>query len=1046
MEFSIPAQAFHFSSQGGWLPILRMLLRTFSATQTICFHCSPDTTYGGPEAIIVEKCSDQDEIISKVASQNETFQLVSYPWVQEIINNGEERVYKEEFSSNGAIAGGNSFIGIPLLSFDGICRGVILIIGEQYPMGWTNEQMSILQEVRAAIEAEMSEIRYSDVVTPKRIGLTKSQIALFEREHSLLKVLRASNTATWQYDMRHSRLEIFNDAYDIFSSPSLGESFSLQGVIESWMYGEDISIAWNAITQALKNGGIFEFEGRVLSRFGKIRYTRQVGLVELDSKNSPLRVVGLVFDITDAKHRELALQESESRYRALFEQSNDAVFLLESNKIVQCNQRSLRLFSAESKNSFLGRHLWDFSPAPRPDGSLDKDSLVDLLSGSKGNMQPFEWVFHRFNGETFTAGITLLRVPYEGKTLLMAVLTDLTEHRAIARTMDAYRAYLAVLADARKFFFGRSEEEIIEAFIASVEIHFKFSKIWYGVSEADIVKPTLHAGIARSYVDIVRANIYENSLSDGAWIGGSRITNALKNSPIVSSATSVFPLCQAIRDGQPVTIQQLENDVRFAAWRSFVLQSRVRSLAAIPFEVDGRRVGGFVFYSPFENHFDNTIVDYLVSGVRELARIIAEKKLWERHQMALLEAKDKAESAANAKMRFLANMSHEIRTPMTAILGYAETFLDMEASLEQRNDAAITIRNNGEFLLSIISDFLDFSKLDADKFSILCSPIDLPIFLRDLVLLYSKAAAKKGLFFSIKCPTLIPESISSDPTRLKQVLFNLIGNAVKFTHQGGITLSISWVPDDTAILSSTENINGSLRFDIVDTGIGISKDNIAHLFTPFQQADSSTTRRYGGTGLGLAISHRLVQLMGGSIHIESDEKSGSTFSVVLPISVLPDTKWVADDVLQSEYARKKSIAEDKKDLSPFSLKDKRILLVEDSLDNSRLFKLIMQRAGADVLLAENGLEAIKIIDENTDGIDLILLDMLMPVMDGYTAAKKLREKGVKTPIIALTALSMREEQEKCLQAGCDSFLSKPIFKVQLLNAIRDALNVASSEA
>ncbi len=420
----------------------------------------------------------------------------------------------------------------------------------------------------------------------------------------------------------------------------------------------------------------------------------------------------------------------------------------------------------------------------------------------------------------------------------------------------------------------------------------------------------------------------------------------------------------------------------------------------------------------------------------EIARIAgvhmdidAQKRVQDELERSRLEA----EAATRAKSEFLANMSHEIRTPMTAIIGYAE-LLDLQSdgpdADERRRDAVRTIVRNGEHLLEIINDILDLSKIEAGRIEVERLETDLPDLVRDVVSLMSVRASGKGIRLDHDCTGRLPRTIRTDPLRLRQILTNLVGNAIKFTETGGVTLR----------LACTAGASPRLSIDVVDTGIGMSEGQLARLFRPFSQADASTTRTFGGTGLGLAISRRLAGLLGGDITVTSAPGEGSTFSVTVDPGPLDDVEWVTSLDGEAEAAKDAPPADAAAapaDDRP--LAGRRVLLVEDGPDNRRLVGFHLRKAGAEVDEAEHGEEGVA---HATAAIaagapyDVILMDMQMPVMDGYTAAGELRAAGCPSPIVALTAHAMTGDREKCLAAGCHEYLTKPVDRRRLVELCR----------
>ncbi len=395
-------------------------------------------------------------------------------------------------------------------------------------------------------------------------------------------------------------------------------------------------------------------------------------------------------------------------------------------------------------------------------------------------------------------------------------------------------------------------------------------------------------------------------------------------------------------------------------------------------------------------------------------------------------ARQEAEAANHSKSEFLANMSHEIRTPMTAILGFTETLLDPDQSDAEKLSAVHTVRRNGEHLLQIINDILDISKIDAGKLDveiIRFSPVQLVAEVKSLMQVRADA---KGLPFLTEYVGSVPETILSDPTRLKQILVNLIGNAIKFTETGGVRLVTRFVDGESEPM---------MQFDVLDTGLGMTSEQIGRLFQAFAQADTSTTRKFGGTGLGLKISKRLAEMLGGDVTVDSKPGEGSLFRTIVSTGLLDGVKMLHDPTADT-IVRPEDVAVVK---SVDAKLDCRILLAEDGPDNQRLIAHVLKKAGVDVTIVENGklaLDAALAARDAGTPFDVILMDMQMPVMGGYEATGLLRQERYTGPIIALTAHTMSGDRQECINAGCDDYAGKPIDRKKLIATIQEQLRDA----
>lgn len=391
-------------------------------------------------------------------------------------------------------------------------------------------------------------------------------------------------------------------------------------------------------------------------------------------------------------------------------------------------------------------------------------------------------------------------------------------------------------------------------------------------------------------------------------------------------------------------------------------------------------------------------------------------------QEELESAKEAAEIANQSKSTFLANMSHEIRTPLGAILGFGELLKDPKLSEKERLEYIEIINRNGNELGSLIDDILDLSKVEAGRLEVERKKIDLESLLNDVSSSLMVKIQEKNLDLEVNIASNVPKIIETDPTRLRQILVNIVGNAIKFTDAGLVQLNVS-----TRHVSNKRK----LVLTVKDTGRGIRSEEIARLFQPFSQADVSTMRNYGGTGLGLTLSRKLAQLLGGDLVLtESTYGKGSTFTITLDCICDDDDAQTKDEVQASLQALQAPVSQ----VIKGELTGLRILLAEDTVDIQVLMQRLLKDSGAVLNIVDNGAEAVKAAMQ--ENFDIILMDVQMPVMDGYQAASELRAKNYKRPILALTAHAMRDEREKCIRAGCNEQLTKPLNYKLLVKTIR----------
>jgi two-component system, sensor histidine kinase and response regulator len=724
-------------------------------------------------------------------------------------------------------------------------------------------------------------------------------------------------------------------------------------------------------------------------------------------------IAGIARDITALKTSEAMLREQSEHNRMILETAYDAFIGMQPNGVITAWNPQAELTFGWTAAEAIGRTLCDtvIAPAYRSAHANGVEQFLSTPAGSLLN-RPIDLIGLHRDGHEFPAEATVWSVQVGGIRSFNAFIRDVSK-RLLAEDARKKEATLVQLLHSVTVAANRSSciehtaQTCLRLICAYTGWQVGHVYLRSKDSSGDLVSPNIWCEeegerFAAFHEITSRPNSSDTGLP-------ARIVASGKPCWIANLADEDSPPNQGISD-RTVSDRTTSDRTRAALWAG------LRSGFGFPIVVEGQIIGVLEFYSLYTAQMDEELLSMMGHIGTQLGQVIRRQRAEEELQRA----KASAESANRAKSDFLATMSHEMRTPMNAILGMADLLSESSLHEEQRGYVEI-FQKAGANLLTLISDILDLAKVESGRFELESIDFDLRALLEKLIEMMLSRAQDRGLRLILEILPEVPSGLIGDPNRLRQILLNLIGNALKFTEQGSVTLRVELDARGTP---------GWLRFNVIDTGIGIAPDKAEMIFGRFTQADSSTTRQYGGTGLGLAISKGFAELMGGQIGCISELGKGSTFYLALPFALRSETANLESPGLDAA-----AIAPQKTGVMEGT---SRVLLADDSEYNVLLIRAYLKNSGIELEVAENGKIAVEKVLAHRP--DLILMDLQMPVMDGLEATRAIRQVEARTggrpvPILALTADAGQEAVAQSLFAGCSEHLSKPIKRTTLLEAI-----------
>lgn len=834
--------------------------------------------------------------------------------------------------------------------------------------------------------------------------------ALKTSRDELNEAHKMAKMGRWDYFHAENRLKWSNTIFGIFEIDPGQFGASYEAFLNA-IHPDDRMMVNQAWIESLKTRKSYEIEHRLLLRGGRIKWLHEQCKTAFDPKGTPIQSTGIVQDITEKKEIELALQKSEERYRKLTENQTILLdniqtqvwYLTDVHTYGAVNQAHA-LFNGVEIEDLAFKDMFDFFP----------DDVVEICR--EGNRKAFA------NGESVYSEEWVPHASGERRLLSIQKTPKFKD--------DGTVEY--VVCSAEDITDRKKAEERLFRLIASQELTNEISSIFVNTPTDRTDQAISHVleSLAQ-FFNIDRIGIFQPS-PDGSYLSNT-YEHCAKGVESIRDQLQQIPMKrgEAVKESwKPSEVEALI--LKTASSEKKEGECAYRSLMVVSMISNGKNIGFFYFDAGCRGR-DWSEED--LSQIKFLAEIISNAISKKELTKNLMEARERADAANKAKSQFVSNMSHEIRTPLNGVVGFSELMKNTDMTSEQQEYLSY-ISSSAKNLLALVNDILDLSKIEAGKMEIRLEPASIEEICKMTVDSVRHAAYTKGLRLIIDIhPSLSELIVETDPDRLRQVLLNLMGNAVKFTQKGQVTLTVE------PLRSIEPNGQSHLHFQVQDTGPGINKKDQERLFEDFYQVSDRQAGKQEGTGLGLAISRRILNMMNSQLQLDSQPGEGSTFSFSLKVTVLDQPSIKAEKRTSSLSPLKES------DSHHWRNKAHKIMIVEDNPINQKLIRILLSQSlpQAKITTAENGLEAI--VQYESAPPDLILMDLLMPEMDGLQATKRIRQAetdGKRIPIIALTAAAESQDMKRSYDAGMDGYLTKPVVLEDLIEELEKWLRTNHS--